>query len=83
MVSLATNGNNDWKNMSNILNRHKMSPIHKKSYEDWKELEGKLKSGKTIDDINQSNIKTETEYWKNILKRIIALIITISKQNLA
>lgn len=83
MVSLATIGNSDWKNMSNILNRHEMSPIHKKSYEDWKELETRFKCGKTIDDINQSSIKNETEYWKNILKRIIALILTISKQNLA
>uniref|UniRef100_A0A2S2PRM0 Zinc finger MYM-type protein 5 n=1 Tax=Schizaphis graminum TaxID=13262 RepID=A0A2S2PRM0_SCHGA len=83
MVSLATIGNNDWKNMSSILNRHEMSPIHKKLYEDWKELEARFKCGKTIDDINQSSIKIETEYWKNILKRIIALILTISKQNLA
>lgn len=60
-----------------------MSPIHKKLYEDWKELEARFKCGKTIDDINQSNIKIETEYWKYILKRIIALILTISKQNLA
>lgn len=81
--SLATNGNNDWKNISNILKRHEKSPIHKKSYEDWKELEARFKSGKTIDDINQSNIKIETEHWKNVLKRIIALIKTISSQNLA
>jgi len=83
MVFLTTICNNGLKNMSNILKRHEMSPIYKNPYKDWKELEARFKCGKAIDDINQSSIKTETEYWKNILKQIIALIQTINKQKLA
>ncbi|XP_027842408.2 zinc finger MYM-type protein 1-like [Aphis gossypii] len=83
VVSLTTNGNNDWKNISNILNRHETSTSHKKAYQNWKELETRCKRGKTIDNINEANLKIETEHWKNILRRIIELIKTLSSQNLA
>ncbi|KAL4112791.1 hypothetical protein QTP88_016520 [Uroleucon formosanum] len=83
VVSLTTNGNNDWKNISNILNRHETSNSHKKAYQNWKELETRCKRGKTIDNINEANLKIETEHWKNVLRRIIELIKTLSSQNLA
>ncbi|CAI6362922.1 unnamed protein product [Macrosiphum euphorbiae] len=83
VVSLTTNGNNDWKNISNILNRHETSNSHKKAYQNWKELETRCKRGKTINNINEANLKIETEHWKNVLKRIIELIKTLSSQNLA
>lgn len=54
IVSLTTNGNNDWKSISNILNRHETSTSHKKAYQNWKELETRCKRGKTIDNINEA-----------------------------
>nr|XP_047144578.1 zinc finger MYM-type protein 1-like [Hydra vulgaris] len=47
------------------------------------ERSGGLKSGATIDHINQKIIQSETQHWRQVLARIITLIRTLAGQNLA
>lgn len=80
--SLATHGNRDWKNIGDILKNHENSPIHKNALLNWKELEIRVKMGKTIDDVNQVIIRAETDHWKAVINRIISLIKIMAGQNL-
>ncbi|XP_022168895.1 zinc finger MYM-type protein 5-like [Myzus persicae] len=79
--SLATHGNRDWKNIGNIFKNHENSPYHKNALLNWKELEIRVKMGKTIDDVNQVIIRAETEHWKAVINRIISLIKIMAGQN--
>ncbi|KAL7137853.1 hypothetical protein ABFS83_10G122200 [Erythranthe nasuta] len=76
-------GVNDWKNISTILKTHETSSEHINNMYDWMNLETTLRSNKTIDHSIQENIKREKEHWKQVLKRIIAIVKTLAKNNLA
>ncbi|KAF0707050.1 zinc finger MYM-type protein 5-like, partial [Aphis craccivora] len=80
--SLASHGNRDWKNIGDILKNHENSPFHKNALLNWKELEIRVKMGKTIDYVNQGIIKAETDHWKAVINRIISLIKIMAGQNL-
>ncbi|XP_047328168.1 uncharacterized protein LOC124931684 [Impatiens glandulifera] len=49
----------------------------------WIELERRLQKKKTIDESVQVAINKEKEHWKQVLKRIIAVVQRIAKNNLA
>ncbi|MBN3278110.1 ZMYM5 protein, partial [Polyodon spathula] len=72
--ALASNGTQDWKNLSLILSKRKKAPDHLKSFQKWKELETRLNTNTAIDDENQRIIKAETQHWQNVLERLIAII---------
>ncbi|KAL7116728.1 hypothetical protein ACP275_03G023000 [Erythranthe tilingii] len=76
-------GVNDWKNLGNILKTHETSSEHINNMNDWMNLEARLRNNKTIDHSIQENIKKEKEHWKQVLKRIIAVVKTLAKNNLA
>ncbi|XP_004212409.2 zinc finger MYM-type protein 1 [Hydra vulgaris] len=76
-------GCRDWKNISVIIKRHETSSGHTTAYLNWRDLEVRLKSGATIDHINQKIIQSETQHWRQVLARIITLIRTLAGQNLA
>ena len=49
----------------------------------WKEVERRTKENLTLDDIMLSQMIDEKKRWKEILKRIIDVILLLCKQNLA
>ncbi|XP_070038180.1 uncharacterized protein [Nicotiana tomentosiformis] len=49
----------------------------------WIDLEIRLQKDKTIDKDVQEQINRDREHWKNVLSRIIAVIKTLGKNNLA
>ncbi|XP_052619775.1 uncharacterized protein LOC128126083 [Lactuca sativa] len=81
--SLAHKGNNDWNNISSILKRHEASNGHILNMRSWIDLETRLANNKTIDKQIQEQINKEKEHWKNVLIRIIAVVKTVGKNNLA
>ncbi|XP_052627080.1 uncharacterized protein LOC128133613 [Lactuca sativa] len=81
--TLAHKGNNDWNNISCILKRHETSNGHILNMRSWIDLENRLANNKTIDKQVQERINKEKEHWKNVLKRIIAVVKTLGKNNLA
>ena len=81
--ALATNGCNDWKNLSKTLLLHEKSPHHMDTYLQWKEMEARFRESQCIDRINQRLILQEVQHWRDVLERLIGLIRTHAAQNLA
>ncbi|XP_076041798.1 zinc finger MYM-type protein 1-like [Oratosquilla oratoria] len=74
---------NGEENTTAILSVHERSTEHIDNYQTWRELELRLKQGKTIDHIEQQSLKQEEKYWQNFLERLIALSRVLAVQNLA
>ena len=49
----------------------------------WVDLEIRLSKNKTIDENIQEQINKEKDYWKKVLVRILAVVKTLAKNNLA
>ena len=79
----AENGFNKWWKLNPKISQHESSPLHIRSFTQWKELEIRLKYGATIDKIQQQNIDKEIKKWKKILTRILDIIRFLAKQKLA
>lgn len=75
------NGLNDWKHLSERIKCHDTSNYHRKSNQQWIELAWRLDSNTTLDNEFQKEIDTEKKRWRSVLKRIIACIIYLAKQN--
>ncbi|XP_050062995.1 zinc finger MYM-type protein 1-like [Aphis gossypii] len=76
-----TDGFNDWKHLSERIKSHDSSIYHKKSNQQWLELSWRIDSGFTLDNELQKEIQTEKDRWRTVLKRIIACIIYLARQN--
>ncbi|XP_063788893.1 zinc finger MYM-type protein 1-like [Pseudophryne corroboree] len=81
--SLSDKGSKDWKNITAILSQHERSNAHLVNFQNWKELEIRLKNKKTIDEEHMRIIKQKEKYWQQILERLIALVRVLGIQNLA
>ncbi|XP_074801888.1 zinc finger MYM-type protein 1-like [Natator depressus] len=62
---------------------HEKAANHQRAFQRWKELEMRLRLKATIDDQHQEKIASESPYWQNVLKRIIAIVRMLATQNLA
>ncbi|CAH2314604.1 zinc finger MYM-type 1-like [Pelobates cultripes] len=82
-MSLTTGGYNDWKNLSQCLATHEVSPSHLTAMGNWTELLTRLGSGTTIDHSYQRLLATETQHWQNVLQRLVAIVQYLGKQCLA
>ncbi|XP_075091514.1 uncharacterized protein LOC142171720 [Nicotiana tabacum] len=80
---LASEGSNDWRNISTKLKTHETTNEHIINMAAWIDLEIRLQKDKTIDKDVQEQINRDREHWKNVLSRIIAVIKTLGKNNLA
>ncbi|XP_042415110.1 zinc finger MYM-type protein 5-like [Zingiber officinale] len=80
---LANEGYKDWHNLSRSLKNHEASKEHIDCMINWIELEKRLEKNKTIDDSIQVEINKEKEHWRQLLKRIIAIVHRLAKNNLA
>lgn len=78
---LNQDGFNDWKNLSGNLKQHELSTGHLDNIKKWYELKRNLDSFTTIDHVNQKKINAEKEHWRNVLKRIIAIILYLAENN--
>ncbi|XP_024195635.1 zinc finger MYM-type protein 1-like [Rosa chinensis] len=80
---LANEGYKDWHNLSRSLRNHEASKEHISCMTSWIELERRLQKNKTIDESLQVEINKEREHWRQVLKRIIAVVQRLAKNNLA
>ena len=76
-------GTKDWKNLSTKLRSHETSKEHLLNINDWFDLELRFSKSKEIDRDVQVRISKEKEHWRNVLKRIIAVVKALAKNNLA
>lgn len=75
----GTEGFNDWSNVTKGLNSHENSSEHMNSRRVF--LTRSKKTGK-IDAELQMQIQNEIDYWRNVLKRVIAVIKKLGSRGL-
>ena len=73
VTQLGNEGTIDWKNP----NEHIMN------MSTWFDLELRLSKDRTIDREVQQRINKEKKHWRNVLVRIIAIMKSLAKNNLA
>lgn len=76
-------GFSDWKHLNPRTSEHENSTFHANCVIDWKELERRLKDGKTIDNELQKAIQKEKNKWRHILTIVTRIILVCAKNNLA
>lgn len=69
--------------LSRLVPKHENGPVHRRAQDAWKELAIRTRLQATIDAETQSQIRTEEHSWREILKRILDVILYLAKQNLA
>ncbi|XP_013781880.1 zinc finger MYM-type protein 5-like [Limulus polyphemus] len=72
-----------WKKLFDRLPQHENSTAHKNCYLAWRELEKRLESDTGSDVMSHKVIMSETEKWRNILTRIIDVIIFLDQGEIA
>ncbi|KAG7609755.1 hypothetical protein ISN44_As05g018300 [Arabidopsis suecica] len=82
-TQLATTGFSDWKNILKRLKEHESNRDHILCMKKWLELELRLNKNQTIDKFAQDEINKERTHWRQVLLRIISVVKTLAKQNLA
>lgn len=76
-------GLNDWKHLGERLRAHETSPEHFKYMVQWVEAETRLKGNVSIKQELLNQIRTESERWQEVLKRIVAITIYLAEHNIA
>ncbi|KAL8042369.1 hypothetical protein ABFX02_09G045900 [Erythranthe guttata] len=80
---LATEGICDWKHLSEKLTQHENSKEHLMNLRSCVELRIRLSKNQTIDREMQELIKQDTQHWKQVMLRIIAVVKCLAIHNLA
>lgn len=73
-------GSNDWKNINQILSSHENSKDH---HICQKAMLDRSRANARVDNTLCSQIDAEIQYWKNVLKRVLAVIKKLSSRGLA
>jgi len=79
----SDDGFQDWKHLNPCIVDHENCKNHKQNLLDWKELEKRLRNGKTIDHEHENAIRKEKEKWFCILKVVVDGVLFCAKNNLA
>jgi hypothetical protein len=82
-TSLASDGFNDWAHLSPALKCHENGNSHMKFYQEWMEVQSKLKGGNTIDKFERLLIQKESERWKSVLTRLMTITLYLAENNMA
>jgi hypothetical protein len=72
-------GFDDWFHLSRAINSHEVSKAHIEACQVYKlwELHG------TIHEVNEADIRRQTNYWTQVLDRIVNVTITLACNNIA
>ncbi|KAL6509342.1 hypothetical protein OROGR_022652 [Orobanche gracilis] len=81
--NLASVGVDDWVHLGEKLKQHEDSLEHLTNLRAWAELQVRLRTNQTIDKELQEQIKKDTEHWKQVMIRIIAVVKRLAMNNLA
>ncbi|KAL4710074.1 hypothetical protein ACJJTC_016476 [Scirpophaga incertulas] len=76
------NGFNSWWKLNPKVSEHENSEGHLSCFEKWKILENGLRLQKTIDYEHQMVLDQEKKKWRDILSRLLDIILFLARQNL-
>uniref|UniRef100_A0A8C6WU32 TTF-type domain-containing protein n=1 Tax=Neogobius melanostomus TaxID=47308 RepID=A0A8C6WU32_9GOBI len=80
---LSGDGFNSWKNLAAHLKQHEKSAEHMDNMDTWLTLSQRLKTCTAIDQVNQNLISLEVNRWKEVLRRLLAIVNHLAEHNLA
>lgn len=72
-----------WRNLYNRFPEHENSALHKSLYVKWRELEYRVKNQSGISDLLAQELQNQTNIWRQLLHRILDVIITLAERSLA
>jgi hypothetical protein len=72
-----------WRNLKDKIPLHESTEKHKHSYVSWKNAIFQSANDKTVDNVLIKQLNAETEKWKEILKRVLDVILFLSERGLA
>lgn len=74
---------NKWKKLHDRITPHENSVNHKMCYVEWRCLESRIDSKTTVDMLLCDNIKNEADRWRQILRRILDVVIFLGERGLS
>ena len=80
---LATTGCNDWQHIGTILAKHEVSSKHLESMLTLKQMIVAEKKRQSISSLFTSQYTIQVTYWRNVLRRILDIIIFLAQHNIA
>ncbi|KAL6205827.1 hypothetical protein ACLB2K_023079 [Fragaria x ananassa] len=80
---LAHDGLRDWGHLAFSLKTHERSPEHVNNMFIWVDLRLRLEGNQVIDKVLQHQISKETKHWREVLRRLFAIVKYLAKQSLA
>nr|XP_033788676.1 zinc finger MYM-type protein 1-like [Geotrypetes seraphini] len=81
-TSVFVTGFKNWWKLNPKVPEHERSEQHLFCLEQWKTLARGLELHKTIDRIHEVEMDKERKYWRDILHRVLDVIMFLAKQNL-
>jgi len=79
--ALSKGGFRTWKNIASHLKEHEYSKAHAENMESWHNLQKRLLTKTTIDQVHQDLMQIEVQHWKGVIRRVIAIICHLSERN--
>ncbi|KAK9053582.1 hypothetical protein SSX86_024656 [Deinandra increscens subsp. villosa] len=73
----------DWQHVNRRAKQHESSTGHMRCMNTWVEMRQRLKENETIDKVAYGLFKKETDYWHQVILRIISLVKYLAIHNLA
>ena len=73
--STGWNISRGWRKLKDRIPSHENSTFHKENYVIWKSANKAALSETSVDNLLLAELKTETEYWKKLLERILNIIL--------
>lgn len=76
-------GTNVWEGLTKKLHEHEVGKSHQKCLDDWVTLRKGISRKQTIDDHELSIFQKERNFWREVLERLIDIVIFLSERNMA
>lgn len=82
MTGYTSEGNQRWKELYERVHQHQNSVDHKKCYVEWECFKKRIADELLIEHQLSDKITSEAQKWRDILKRILHVIIFIGERGL-
>ncbi|XP_039866244.1 zinc finger MYM-type protein 1-like [Simochromis diagramma] len=82
-IKLSTEGFSDWSNINIRLRGHECSQDHIQCMLKWRELDTRLKKSMAIDQQELTLLEAERKKWREILKRLLSITLSLASRNLS
>ena len=72
-----------WRKLYDKVPAHEKSDGHRKCYIQWRDSERRFHQGKDIESQMDKEVAAKKKYWRDLLKRIVAVILFLGERGLA